>query len=347
MLSAHPPASSSRQQARPYALIVRATERCEVGCDHCSIDARRDGMDLTSALLERALDGARSAGVGLIHFSGGEPLVNSRLEEFVAAALARGFETEVTTSTFTTKGEDTTDRVRSLRAAGLARVMLSYDAAHARTVAIDQYARFMLEAQREGIETCAVVVEWPGAAWNVQRLKAECARRGVDVDRVDWCRTDLSLEGRAARRYQTVPPSGCDARCPYVLTAPTLRPDGVVQLCPNLQSRSRLFVIGDVRERPLDALLAEMLSSPLYRSLALLGPHRAAMAMGLESPPADMCACCRSVLAAAEDPEAQARLVAAGPTGEEDVLLVMEALLPAHQRFVRGESRPEGACTCE
>src|SRR5262245_20013302 len=124
--------------ARPYALIVRTTERCLVGCDHCCIDATGRGTDISPELVERVAGEACEAGVGLAHFSGGEPLLHDRLTEFVRAATEQGLYAEVTTSTFSTPGDRPAGRLDELVEAGLQRVMLSYDASHAGRVSIEQ-----------------------------------------------------------------------------------------------------------------------------------------------------------------------------------------------------------------
>ena len=158
--------------ARPWALIVRVTDACRVGCDHCCVSAVPKGVELDARLLAVALREAGDAGVGLIHFSGGEPLLRYELEGFVARATELGFFVEVTTSTFTTPDEPTADRVAALRDAGLKRVMLSYDAAHARRVPIDQYAGFMREAQDCGLR-CA---PWSWTGRGRRGRSSGCAR---------------------------------------------------------------------------------------------------------------------------------------------------------------------------
>lgn len=342
--------------ARPYTLIIRATERCEVGCDHCSISATPRGQDMDLDLLEAVLPAAQAAGVGLIHFSGGEPLLQANLEEFVHAAAERGLFVEVTTSTWSRPGEEPSARISELKRQGLQRLMLSYDASHARRVNIAHYADFLRVALEHDIEVCACVVEWPGTDWPLERVKMECAHRGALVDAVDWCRIGLSLAGRAATRYahtRQEEASGTrpsEARCPYVFTAPTLTPDGTVFLCPNVQSRSPLFRLGNVRDTPLDTILERTQSSRFFRALAYHGPGKLSSALGDLARPSyasDMCACCQAVVRAAEDEGVFAKVESFAPPDGMAVPLEVESLLPGHQRFVRGEDRPAMGCTCE
>lgn len=336
--------------ARPYTLIIRATERCAVGCDHCSISATPRGADLSLESLVEVLQEARRADVGLIHFSGGEPLLHADLERFVQAAGEHGFYAELTTSTFTHEGDNPSTRLRTLRDVGLRRVMLSYDASHARRVPIGRYAAFLLESLAQGIEVCACVVEWPESPWTLERVRSECESLGCEVAAVDWCRVGLSLVGRAARYEGRVSEAGGgeDARCPYVLVAPTLAPNGVVHLCPNVQSDSPLFTVGNVHEQPLSQILASMEGSALYRALSAHGPHGLVrrLSLPLLDVPRDMCRCCQSVLRLAERPEIRRRIEESAPPEGVPIPLDVDALLPGHRRFVLNEARPEGGCLC-
>ena len=304
------------------------------------------GGALCADILDLALQSAAEAGVGLVHFSGGEALLQDELEDFVLRASRAGYFAEITTSTFTTPGSPTVGRVAALRAAGLNRVMLSYDEAHARRVPIDQYAEFMREALACGLEVCALVVEWPGSAWPIDRVRTECGARGVHIDAVDWCRTGLSRVGRAAMSDR--PGSGEAAICPYVLTAPTLAPTGDIYLCPNARTATSLFRLGSVVDESLSDILARQQSSPFYRGLAAIGPHEAARRIGLppSHTPADMCACCQLVLERAADDSAFQAVAGAAPPVGEPITLDIDALLPGHRRFVRGEPRPAVGCAC-
>lgn len=335
---------------KSYTLIVRITERCNVGCNHCSIDAKPKGNDLQSDLLHSVLNRADRAGVGLIHFSGGEPLLHPELEPFIKTAADAGYYVEITTSTFTS-GEDVSQRVAKLQEQGLQRFMVSYDAAHAKRVSIESYARFIVAAQRHNLELCACIVDWPGSDWPLERVKAECEALGVDGSTVDWCRVQLSLVGRAAANLGELKEqvaNGSCTRCPFVFTAPTLIPDGTVYLCPNVNSRSQLFQIGNVNQDPIDTVLKRTENSPLYRSLAWHGPQTLAAKLEIASSEVatDMCRSCQAVLEAAESPVIRERIEALAPPEGQLIPLEVEALLPGHRRFVLGEKRPEYGCVC-
>jgi MoaA/NifB/PqqE/SkfB family radical SAM enzyme len=336
--------------ARPYALIIRATERCKVGCDHCCINATGKGQDMELSMAERVLQDASKVGIGLIHLSGGEPLLHKQLEEIIKAAADLNLYVELTTSTYTEPGAHPASSLARFKEAGLKRVMLSYDAAHARKVSIEQFAEFVCEAQAQDLEVCAVVVEWESSTWPMERVKAQCEDLGVNGDLVDWCRSNLSIVGRAENKYADQSTPSCEgARCPYVLTAPTLAPDGTVFLCPNLQSRSKLFQLGNVKQQPLDEILEQAQASRFYQSLSAQGPHKLSAAIGLppNEVPADMCGCCQALLRKAEDPETFAKMESSIPEEIAPADLEVEALLPGHRRFVLGEERPETGCLCE
>lgn len=328
--------------ARPYAVIIRSTERCDVGCAHCCISAARHGRDMSLRLAKLAIRQAKDAGIGLVHISGGEPLLNADVDAFVAEATECGLYVELTTSTFASPVQDSTEIVARLQRAGLRRMMLSYDDAHAQRVPFDHYVAFAREAQRKGIEVCAVVVESTESEWTATRLADECGRRGIDASTVDWCTTELSEVGRAARSRTGTHDS--NARCPYVLVAPTVTPDGTVFLCPNLVSRSKLFKLGNISERTLKEILDEMLASRFYRSLAFYGPGAIAVRIGITRANGDMCGTCQTVLREAENPSVR-EAIETMLDSNATIPLDIDALLPGHRRFVTGETPgPGGRC---
>ncbi len=111
---------------RALGLLAELTHRCPLGCPYCSnpIRARTEGDELGTGEWKRVLSQARDLGVLHALFSGGEPLLRPDLEDLVAEAARLGLYTNLITS-----GVGLSEgRVRSLSAAGLDSVQLSFQA---------------------------------------------------------------------------------------------------------------------------------------------------------------------------------------------------------------------------
>lgn len=111
----------------PYALVAELTHRCPLHCVYCSnpLELKREAAELTTAEWLRTLDQAHALGAVQLHFSGGEPLVRSDLEELVE----RGRKLEFYSNLITSGIGLTPERARSLARRGLDSAQLSVQAA--------------------------------------------------------------------------------------------------------------------------------------------------------------------------------------------------------------------------
>lgn len=108
---------------RPLELHIAVTSRCNAPCDGCYMNAHPKGADVPLAELARSLTAARDAGVSIVAFGGGEPLLHPHLQALAEHARALGLVPVMTTS----GAGLTPEKARSLRA--FAQINVSYDGA--------------------------------------------------------------------------------------------------------------------------------------------------------------------------------------------------------------------------
>ena len=116
----------------PYLVAINLTQRCNLACEHCYMDARQRGVaqegELTTAETQELLDeiGGRAPGT-IIVLTGGEPLMRPDLESLVAAGGRAGLRMVVGTNGLLL----TEPRIRQLKGAGLEGVGISLDSVRA------------------------------------------------------------------------------------------------------------------------------------------------------------------------------------------------------------------------
>lgn len=108
----------------PLALIAELTHRCPLRCVYCSnpLQLQPAEDELDTAAWRQVFTQAAELGVLHAHFSGGEPLIRSDLEQLVQAAHEAGLYTNLITS-----GIGLTERrMEALEAGGLDHFQLSF-----------------------------------------------------------------------------------------------------------------------------------------------------------------------------------------------------------------------------
>jgi len=123
---------ATTQSYIPHVVAWNLTRRCNLACAHCYIAAgswHAAADELTTAECHRIADQILEINPApLFILSGGEPLVRTDLEEIAAHASSRG-----ATVVVGTNGTGlTTERIRSLKAAGVTGVAVSIDSLDAR-----------------------------------------------------------------------------------------------------------------------------------------------------------------------------------------------------------------------
>lgn len=328
-----------RIKLKPYTLVIRTTERCNVGCFHCSISATPKGSDIDLALAIQVIEEAKINGLNRVHFTGGEPLLYENLEELVSKTRELEMYHDITSSTFTNPGENTIRLLERLKDNGLECVMLSYDQPHSKSVSISQFTEFTKRSLELDLHVCVFVTEGGNATFKTEDLKLEFLKENIDLNEIEWSISEYQFEGRGKKfsDHASKVETSQYCRCPYVMTVPTLTPNGDVLLCHMSRFKTENFTVGNYPAESFKNILIRMETSPLYRYLSKHGPQQSLLNLGFSRAevPDDMCRACEKYLSILEIQEYQEKL---------DELLVNDDLceievdfipiLPIYQRYL-------------
>lgn len=135
---------------RPYTLVAELTYACPLRCAYCSnpVSIRQKAEPLDTSDWCRVIREAEGLGVMQVHFTGGEPLLYSELEQLVAEARAAQLYVNLVSSGLPVSRE----RLALLQQAGLDHLQLSLQAASAQT------SRYI--AGVDGLARKRQVAEW-------------------------------------------------------------------------------------------------------------------------------------------------------------------------------------------
>ena len=111
----------ARGVAAPISAYIAVTDACRYRCPHCSKSGRK-GEPLSFGELARVVSDTQREGVSIVGFTGGEPLLEPRLEELIASVDERSV------SLLFTSGDGLSPkRAKSLADAGLFGAAVSLD----------------------------------------------------------------------------------------------------------------------------------------------------------------------------------------------------------------------------
>ena len=194
----------------PAVLGWEITNSCNLHCPHCyNPEIKRDATELSTSECRAVLDAAAELEVGMIGWTGGEPLLRGDLEELIAYALDRhGIRSGVTTNGVPLDRA----RAKSLKAAGTSLVQISLDGTTAnrswqvRRTTNEEYRRivdaigFCREVEMETHLAMLLGLENLDDAYQMLKLA-----RGAGVAGLRFC--GFTPEGRGKstaieRRYQ-------------------------------------------------------------------------------------------------------------------------------------------------
>jgi len=139
----------------PIAVVWNFTNRCNLNCLHCHQDSSptSSGSELTTSQAFKVIDNMSDAGVAILTFSGGEPLLRRDLYEAIKRANDNGM-----LCTIASNGTLITPRVaKKLAKVGIKRVEIGLDGARAETHDFLRNKPGSFEATIEGIRNCAAV----------------------------------------------------------------------------------------------------------------------------------------------------------------------------------------------
>lgn len=116
------------EAAPPYLIALNLTERCNLSCEHCYLDAKilkeGSGDELNTAEVKKLLDEIAEIGPeAMVVLTGGEPLLRNDIEDLATHATARGLMVVVGSNGLLL----TPKRIEQLQNAGVAGIGLSID----------------------------------------------------------------------------------------------------------------------------------------------------------------------------------------------------------------------------
>jgi len=139
----------------PISIVWNFTNRCNLTCLHCHQNSSPLSFspELTTREACQVIDNMNNAGVAVLTFSGGEPLVRQDLCQVVQKAHANGILcTLASNGTLLTR-----EIVHNLYAAGIKRVEIGLDGAKAETHDFLRNTPGSFEATITGIQNCVEV----------------------------------------------------------------------------------------------------------------------------------------------------------------------------------------------
>jgi len=294
------------RHTRGRSALLFITDRCPVGCAHCSVDSRADSRKITDWRLFREIVDWLCAdpGIEVVGISGGEPFVERRGLTLVSTMLAEvGKRQVVYTSGIWAAGATPPTWIRDI----LKRcscVYLSTDAFHARAINNDRYVRAARAIAAAGTWIVVQVLELDRMMEQAEQLLRSCFGPSFeDFAELRPIRPLTHGRGAAVFSRSGATPGHEFGPCPLV-TAPMVRYDGRVTACCNesvIMNRgpSRLRRQARSGDEVEEAVL-HFRDDPMLRAVGGVGlgaltghPHFADLA---EEQFADQCQVCWKIL---------------------------------------------------
>lgn len=329
-------AEADRIRSQPgRAVLLYLTDRCPVGCAHCSVSALPRGPRPDPALFGRLVDElCQLDRIRLVGISGGEPFTEPAALAAATDRLAAAGKRLVLYTSGYWGGDDGT--VPGWTREVLARascVVLSTDTYHAARIAEPRYLAALRATADAGTWIAVQVIGTAAQLAEAERLLTR-ALGASWRDRAEIRATELLTRGRAARARRgpgqagrpgepALPAQGGDlsGRC-LLARAPVVRYDGRLTACCNEDvitggGPAALHASAD-RPGELDRALGAMAGDPFLAAVATAGPAELIRLpryreLGAE-PHRDICSACWALLGrgAADDPAVHAVGLLAG-----------------------------------
>ena len=309
------------------SLLFYLTDRCPVGCDHCSVDSRQDSPRISDRETFTAMTEGIAAlpDVRLVGISGGEPFVErAGLSQATATFAAAGKQVALYTSGVWAR-RAVPDWVRPILARA-ACVFLSTDSFHADALDDATFVRAAIAVVDQGTRLIVQVLDEPTTVERVDLL-LEQAFGHHRPDGVETNVIPLLPTGRGAVLVPEPRRRRLDGFGPCtLLTSPVVRYDGAVVACCNEQI---LTGHGPDRLRhrctsPDDVAggIAAFAADPLLRTMARTGTRAVAHHPRFDVPrtASGICDACWHLQSEA------------GPLGSADPLLEAMALMEGGAR---------------
>jgi hypothetical protein len=265
------------RRARGRSMLLFITDRCPVGCEHCSVDSRPDSPTISDFKLFEGIVGwiCDKREIEVVGISGGEPFVERRGLTLASRRLADAGKRQVMfTSGVWAKGPAPPRWISDVLARCCC-VYLSTDAFHARTVADDHFVRAARAIADAGAWIVVQALHHGEAADRAEQLLRSAFGEGwAEAAEVNVIAPLTS--GRGAGVFTPTARSRGDAFGPCSLVrSPMVRYDGLVTGCCN---ESVLMGMGPARLRrraaskeELAAAVGGLHADPLLRVIGGAG----------------------------------------------------------------------------
>jgi len=262
---------------RGRSTLLFITDRCPVGCAHCSVDSRRDSPTITDfELFGEIVEWLVAQDHDVVGISGGEPFVERRGLSLAAQRITEeGKRLVVYTSGVWAKRPDPPAWIADVLGR-CATVYLSTDAFHAEGVGDGHYVHAARAIQRAGAWIVVQVVDVDDMVERAREL-LRAAFGDAYEDYAEVVPTPPLTAGRGAGVFmRSKHQPGRDYGACSLVASPIIRYDGVVTACCN---ESVIMGFGPVALRRrassregLDAAMRAFRDDPMLRAIGGVGP---------------------------------------------------------------------------
>jgi hypothetical protein len=265
------------RHTRGSTALLFITDRCPVGCAHCSVDSRADSPKIRDfARFEQVVEGLCASSYELIGISGGEPFVERRgLSHATARFRTAGKDVSIVTSGVWATTADPPRWIKDvIRRCGC--LLLSTDIFHAAALPDERFIQAARTIANEGVWIVAQVIDDEEAGRRANDLLERAFGKGWPAS-AEIHRVPLLPYGRAADLFQPVATTaGQDFGPCHLARSPVIRYDGTASICCNeavimgrgpAALRRRCADAGDIA-----AVLADFDRHALLRAVGDVGP---------------------------------------------------------------------------
>ncbi|NUR90989.1 MAG: hypothetical protein HOY71_43525 [Nonomuraea sp.] len=222
------------RHTRGKTALLFLTDRCPVGCAHCSVDSRPDSPKITDfELFGQIVDGLCASSYELIGISGGEAFIERRGLDLATRRLHEaGKDVSIVTSGVWATSEDPPKWIKQvIRRCGC--LILSTDIFHSAELPDERFIRAARAIAAQDVWIVAQVIDDEKAGALATGLLERAFGAGW-ADHAEIHKVPLLPYGRAADLFQPVPTTkGRDHGPCYLARSPVIRYDGRASACCN------------------------------------------------------------------------------------------------------------------
>ena len=262
---------------RGRSTLLFITDRCPVGCAHCSVDSRRDSPTITDfELFGEIVEWLVAQDHEVVGISGGEPFVERRGLSLAARRIGEaGKRLVVYTSGVWAKRADPPAWIADVLAR-CSTVYLSTDAFHAQGVGDGHYVHAACAIQRSGAWLVVQVVDADDMVDRARDLLLAAFGERWE-DHAELVPTAPLTAGRGADVFmRTKHRPGRDYGACTLVASPIIRYDGVVTACCNenviMGSGPSALRRRAANSAELDAAVTDFHADPMLRAIGGVGP---------------------------------------------------------------------------